>query len=202
VHNLLVRLDRGDGDVVEAELAAISILFDAAPARLVICRDVTARRQMEEKLRASRTELAEKARHLEEANRALKLMLDHRQIEKRAIEENFVAGMKKFVLPYLDRLAGAGLPGEARTYLDILRTNLDDLLAPMRHQRYARYAELTPTEVGIADLIRQGKSSKEIAAALRVTPSAISFHRNNIRRKFGLLNKRTNLRAYLDSLGA
>lgn len=200
--NLPVRLDPDNGGGVDVELTAISIRFDANPARLVICQDVTARRAAEAELHASRKELAQKALHLEEANRALKLMLDHRQIEKRAVEENLVAGMKKFVFPYLDKLAGSELAGDGRTYLNILRTNLEDLLAPMRHRRFARYADLTPTEVEIADLIRQGRSSKEIAHHLNVSTSAVSFHRNNIRRKFGLLNRGTNLQAYLNSLGA
>ena len=197
-----LRLIRLDGQAIEVEVSAISIRYEASPARLVILRDITGRRRMENNLRTSQEVLAQQSLRLEETNRALKLMLDHRQIEKRAVEENFMAGMKKFVLPYLDKVAAGNLTPEVRTYLDILRSNLDDLLSPMRHQRFVRYADLTPNEIQIAELIRQGRSSKEIAIQLNVSVSAIAFHRNNIRRKFGLLKKGTNLRAYLDSLGA
>ncbi len=195
----LIRLD---GASVKVEWIDSVMELDGRPALGLVFRDVTARLEMEEALHASNEALAEKSLRLEEVNRALKLMLDHRQIEKQAVEENLTAGMKKFVLPYLEKLAAEPLNAESRTYLEILRANLNDLLAPLRHRRFARYADLTPTEIQIADLIRQGVSSKSIASQLNVSMSAISFHRHNIRRKFGILNKRQNLRAYLDSLGA
>ena len=193
---------RLDGTLIKVEWIASVVAFDGRPALLMVFADITGRRRMENTLRTNQEELAQQSLRLEETNRALKLMLDHRQIEKRAIEANLMAGMKKFVLPYLDKVAAGSLTPEVRTYLDILRSNLDDLLSPMRHQRFVRYADLTPNEVQIAELIRQGRSSKEIAIQLNVSASAIAFHRNNIRRKFGLLKKGTNLRAYLDSLGA
>jgi DNA-binding CsgD family transcriptional regulator len=52
----------------------------------------------------------------------------------------------------------------------------------------------------VANLIRQGRSSKEIAKMLNVSTAAISFHRHNLRKKMGLLNKKTTLRSHLQSL--
>lgn len=52
----------------------------------------------------------------------------------------------------------------------------------------------------IAALIRDGKSSKEIADLLNVSDTTVHFHRKNLRIKFGLTNTRTNLRSYLLSL--
>jgi DNA-binding CsgD family transcriptional regulator len=59
---------------------------------------------------------------------------------------------------------------------------------------------LTSTEIQIADLIKHGRASKEIASLLNVSPKAISFHRGNIRRKLGLVNKKINLRSHLQLL--
>jgi DNA-binding CsgD family transcriptional regulator len=61
----------------------------------------------------------------------------------------------------------------------------------------SKYLNLTSREIQIANLIREGKSTKEIAKLLNASSDAIDFHRNNIRNKLGLKNKKTNLRAYL-----
>jgi DNA-binding CsgD family transcriptional regulator len=59
---------------------------------------------------------------------------------------------------------------------------------------------LTPQEMQIATLVKDGKASKEIAAILNVSEATVHFHRKNLRKKFGLNNTRTNLRSYLLSM--
>ena len=51
-----------------------------------------------------------------------------------------------------------------------------------------------------ASLVKDGKTSKEIADVLNVSETTVNFHRKNLRVKFGLRNKRTNLRSYLMSI--
>jgi DNA-binding CsgD family transcriptional regulator len=59
---------------------------------------------------------------------------------------------------------------------------------------------LTPQEIQIVDLIKQGKNTKEIAGMLNASPNTIATHRNNIREKLNLRNAKVNLRSYLQSL--
>lgn len=155
--------------------------------------DITDRKATEQKLAA-------KEKHLEKMNEALKSMVDHRELEKKAIEESILTNLKRLVFPYLEKLNNSGLDIEPRTYVDILKSNLEDLISPFSNTVSAKYLDLTPTEIQVSDLIRQGKTSKEIASLLNVSTSAVSFHRNNIREKLGLLNKKTNLKTYLTSL--
>ena len=52
----------------------------------------------------------------------------------------------------------------------------------------------------MADLVRQGASSKSIANFLYISISTVEKHRNNIRKKFGILNEKVNLHTFLKSL--
>ncbi|SCX96165.1 response regulator [Desulfoluna spongiiphila] len=156
--------------------------------------------QMEQEVAQRTAELREKSRHLEEVNQALKSMLDHRDLEKRAIEDNMAVNLKKYVKPYLEQMRKTIGGEEHRTSLKIIETNLNELVVPIRNSISSKYMDLTPTEIKVADLIRQDKGSKEIAEHLNLSISTVSNFRHNIRKKLGLNNKKTNLKTYLSTL--
>ncbi|MFZ0134879.1 MAG: helix-turn-helix transcriptional regulator, partial [Desulfobacterales bacterium] len=59
---------------------------------------------------------------------------------------------------------------------------------------------LTPQEMQVAGLVKDGKTSKEIAGILHIAETTVNFHRKNLRRKFSLTSQGANLRSYLLSL--
>lgn len=145
-------------------------------------------------------ELKSKTDFLKQANKALKSLLDNRSAEKRAIEAGFSLHVKKYILPYIELMKGQDSKQEVQITLDMLRKALDDLIAPVSKTRMACYAALTPQEVKIADFIRFGRTTKEIAGLLNISPSSVSTYRNHIRKKMGLLNSGINLENHLNSL--
>lgn len=165
-----------------------------------IARDITERKRFEEQLLAKERELAHQAKFLEEMNITLKVLLDSREKEKKQAQEIIVSKARKIIYPYLEKLEAGNVDEEMRIYLSVIKANLDELVTPYINPLSQRYLDFTPMEMRIADLIRQGKSTKEIAALLRVSPFAVSFHRSNIRKKCGLLNSKKNLRAYLNTM--
>lgn len=162
-----------------------------------IARDITERKRTEEELLVKERELASQARYLEDMNIALKVLLDSREKEKKQEQEGIVLKARKIIYPYLEKMEAVCPDGEARVYLGIIRANLEELLLSCTDGISLQYLTFTPTEVRIADLIKQGKTSKEIASLLRITPFAVSFHRGNIRKKCGLLNSKKNLMVHL-----
>ncbi|MCD4727890.1 MAG: LuxR C-terminal-related transcriptional regulator [Pirellulales bacterium] len=120
-------------------------------------------------------------------------------MEKKAIEESIVSQLKRTVTPYLERLESCALDVAGKTCMEIVRKAIDDFSLTFSRSLSSRYIDLTPSEIQVCELIRQGKSSKEIAGVMNISPSTASFHRNNIRKKLGILKKKTNLRTYLNS---
>jgi PAS domain S-box-containing protein len=176
-----------------------------------VVRDITGRKKIEnqlkdyqehlEKLVEDRTrELRMKSISLEEVNTALKVLLEQREKDKNELEDNILLNVRKLILPYLDSLKRRQLDDEQRTYLDVLETNLKNIISPFARKLTSIHENFTPQEIKVADLIRYGKTVKEIAGAFGVSESAINLHRQHMRNKLGLNNQKINLRTYLLSL--
>ncbi len=165
-----------------------------------VLTDITERKQANLALQEKEQKLERQAQRLEEVNTALKVLLEHREEEKKKSEENILSNVQKLVFPYIEKLENSRLDDKNKTYVDIIRSNLKELISPFGNTLSSKYSILTPTEIQVADLIKHGRTSKEIASLLNVSPKAISFHRGNIRKKLGLVNKKINLTSHLQSL--
>lgn len=135
---------------------------------------------------------------LKEIETAIHTLIDS-SIEKESVRERITTILKKNIFPFIEDLKTMKLDQKAITYLTIIETNLSTLLSSFPCLEDHNTAGLTPTEIHVIELVRQGKTSKEIASLLNVSPSAISFHRNNIRKKLNLHNKTVSLSSYLQS---
>jgi PAS domain S-box-containing protein len=191
---------RKDGTIFPVEIS--SGTFKLGDRRMLcgVVRDITERKQTEEALRKKRKELSQKAKHLEKVNTALEVLLEHLEEEKKKLEENILTNLKKFIFPYIEKLEAGGISPKNKTYLDIIKTNFNKVIFPFAKNQIAGYLDLTPTEIYVADLIREGKTHKDIALLSNVSPHAVLFHMKNIRKKLGLSHKKINLRTYLQSL--
>jgi PAS domain S-box-containing protein len=176
-----------------------------------LLNDITERKRAEVVLRkaheelegrvAERTlELTAKTQHLEEVNTALKVLLKQRAEDRGEIEEAIMGNVKNLILPYLEKLKRSRLDNNQETYVAILEAHINEITSTFVRKLSVQHLNLTPTEIQIAALVKEGKTTKEIARILCISEKAISFHRNNIRRKLGLNKRRTNLISYLASL--
>ena len=188
-----------EGNRIDAIITTKLINYAGEQSILGIVTDITERKTAEKALQIRDERLERQAKNLEEVNTALKVLLERREKEKTEMKETLMANIKKMVFPYINKLENTGLNEDTQTFLNIIKSNINDLISPLASNLSSKYFALTPGEIEIADLIKQGKTSKEIASMLNVSPKAVSFHRGNLRKKLGLVNKKINLRTYLHS---
>jgi len=163
-------------------------------------RDITERKQAEDELQKREEQLKIKTRNLEEVNTALKVLLKNREEERNDLEEKILLNFKNLALPYIDKLRKSPLSERQTAYLDVLESNLENIISPFSDKLSSRYLNLTPSEIQVADLVKHGKTTKDIAKLFNLSPETINSHRKNIRKKLGIKDKKANLRTYLLSI--
>jgi len=89
--------------------------------------------------------------------------------------------------------------GRQRSYVTLLRRSLQELTSPFLTQIAKDHVQLTPVEIAISTMIRNGLSTKEIAQLRCISPATVRRHRENVRRKLGLRNRKANLATFLQS---
>jgi DNA-binding CsgD family transcriptional regulator len=162
--------------------------------------EIKERKRAEASLRKRTNELQLNSNKLSELNAALKVLLIQRDEDKRELEEKVMANVKELLLPYLEELKTGRLDARNKVQVSILEANLKNIISPFTHRLSSKYSGFTPREIQVANLIRQGKSTKEIAEYVGVSRSAINLYRNGIRSKLGIISKKINLRSHLMSL--
>jgi len=162
-------------------------------------KEISNRKKAEKALKQKGIELEAKTVGLEEANTALKVLLKQREEDKVELEEKVLLNVRELVFPYLEKLKMKKLGEKQRAYIGIIESNLNDIVSPFVHGLSSKLIKLSPTELQVTNLIKQGNTTKEIAEIMNLATSTIDFHRNNIRKKMGIKNKRINLKTYLSS---
>ena len=195
-----IPVKRKDGSIFYADIKSFSITLLGKPYLAGIFRDTTERKHTEKVLKEREQELEIKTHNLNEANIALKVLLKKREEDKTELEGKILLNIKELVIPYLEKLKKNTLDEKQKIYVSILESNLNDITSSFSHRLSSKYMNFTPSEIQIANLLRQGKTSKEIAELINSSPKAVAFHRENIRKKLGLKNKKINLKSYLLSL--
>jgi PAS domain S-box-containing protein len=162
--------------------------------------DITDRKRSEALLKLREEESRMLAKNLEEANIALRVVLSRREEDQRILEEKIQSNVNEIILPFIGTLKKMNRENRDRHYLDLLESNLKSILSPFMKNLTIAHKSLTPKEAQIAEMIRQGKNSKDIADMLGSSVATINTHRNNIRKKLQMKKQKTNLRSHLLSL--
>jgi DNA-binding CsgD family transcriptional regulator len=135
---------------------------------------------------------------LQESNTALRTVMARIEQEKQEIRQDINVNVEKILMPILQALT-LQVPLAQKKYVEMLKTNLEEITSPFTNQLSISYHSMTPTEIAICNMIRNGMRTKEIAEVRSVSEATIHRHREKIRRKLKITNQDVNLATFLQS---
>ena len=158
------------------------------------------RRKAEGALKVSQELLETEQKALAEKNIALKEVLQQIESEKKSVEHHFAKNVERILLPIIDKLRKKSTTLETE-YINLLEKNLKDIASPFLEKLSVKYSRLTPRELEVSNMIKNGLSSKEIADLLNLSTLTVHRYREYIRKKLGIANKDVSLASYLHTEG-
>jgi DNA-binding CsgD family transcriptional regulator len=160
-------------------------------------QEIADRKKAQASLAKRERQLETQSENLSEMNAALKVLLRQRENDQKDLEESVLLNVSTLVLPSIERIKMGNVTAAHRSVIDHLEKNLQRIVSPFIRRISARPLNLTPTEIKVAELTREGCTTKEIADRLLLSENTIVFHRYNIRTKLGIKGRKVNLRSHL-----
>lgn len=148
---------------------------------------------LRQSLQELETKLKEQSFELNETHTALRVMLRQRAQDQREFKADFSDRIMNEVLPHLEKLNRTQLTETQKNLIALVNMHLGILSSAEGRDSALGHYPLTPTEYRVANLIKQGKASKEIAALLNISVGTVRSHRANLRKKLRITNQKKNL---------
>lgn len=157
---------------------------------------IHAHRNFEKRI-AAENELIQKQQELEKKNTLLSEILGQLEIEKKQIKDTVKSNIEEFSLPLIKKLKDND-KGKYKLY-DFLERSLAEVTSDFGI-KISTDKKLSPREIEVCNMVRNGFDTKEIASFLGVASATVISHRKRIRAKLGLKNNRINLTSYLRTI--
>jgi len=158
-------------------------------------------RQLQDSLGQLEARVTSRTRELKDANTALRVLLANMEASRQEFEGQILRQITELILPHMTKLRTTiGDQEPDCSYLDLVESNLKSITSSFADKLVVALQNLTPTEVEVAQMVMNGRTTKDIAQALSRETSTIDFHRKNIRRKLGIERRGMSLRTHLLSL--
>ncbi len=162
--------------------------------------DVTERVRIQNDLKKLTEKLEDERAELAGKNIALKEVLSHLEEDKNSIKERITENVRDHVIPLIERIRGADHEQQDKQ-IDMLKRDLLAVASPFMQQVKDKFNNLSPRELEICKMVKNGHSSKEIAELLSVSVLTVHKHREMVRKKLGIKNSDVKLKPFLDSVG-
>jgi PAS domain S-box-containing protein len=145
-------------------------------------------------------QMARLEKELESANSLVELLTQKKDKTREEVGTVIQQNMDQRIIPLIEQVKATRLSKNQLDLIETIEANLNAILAPFSKHETDFGETLTPMEILISDLIVKGKINKEIAEMLSISVRTVNFHRECLRQKLGIVNKKVNLRSKLMSL--
>lgn len=199
VQNFEFTLTRHDGSTMICSYFAEIVTLDGKKRILSMATDITDRKHQETLLIKKQTDLEAHGKKLEEMNTALNVLIDHISQEKERFKNDTLKQFEKLVFPYFQSSGNYKEERGLSATLSIIERNTKEILLKGDNKNLLVFSNLTPMESQIAQMIKEGKTSKDIASILNLSVHTVYFHRENVRKKLNITKSNTNLKTYLQT---
>lgn len=186
------------GVLIPVEISLNYINYNDQEYSFAFARNITNRKKADEDLRMANDKLRSEQQALFEKNVALKQVLNFMEKEKTDYKSEISLNIEQALIPFVEKLHKNDGKLSSKD-IEFLEDAIKTIAGHEIEDFNANYTKLTAREMDICELIKEGKSSQEIADTLNLSVQTIQKHRNSIRDKLQLKNKDINLPAYLRS---
>ena len=150
----------------------------------------------QEALVKSESMLQKQKSAFEKKNIALTEIIAQIEIEKKRIKDDIEANINILIFPILEKLK---IKTANLKYINLLRHHLERITSSFGSKVTKKSIKLSPREIEICSIIKEGFRSKEISYFLNISCATVEKHRENIRHKLGI-SKEINLTSFLREL--
>jgi DNA-binding CsgD family transcriptional regulator len=141
-----------------------------------------------------------KSDEIDELKTTLSVLDDKREKDRVELEEKIMRNLTELIKPAIDQLKNCGLSKRQKIFMNVVEQNIEKITSPLANRLSSPKYGLTPTEIRVADFIKHGRRTKEIAELFGTSARTVEVHRTHIREKIGLKNRKVNLRTFINSM--
>jgi PAS domain S-box-containing protein len=194
---------RKDGTIIPIELSTMLVRDDEGNPQFMwaIVRNLLERKSFKDSLVDLQKRIEGEHEALTRKQEALKEVLNHIETEKNQMKSKISTNIDKLIRPQIRHLQKlCATDTQQSRIIDLIKQALNEILSPFIETLSNKFVSLTPRELQVCNMVRDGMGSKEIADLLGISVLTVSTVRQQIRKKLGIENNGIGLAEYLISL--
>lgn len=158
------------------------------------------RKTVMEELARNKEHIEIQARQLQKKNNALEALIESYETSKTKTQKEFGNVIQTQIRPLIKQISELNDIALIHPLIKLIEKNLDEIFTPPSFHRSYVFNKLTARQIEIANLVRLGKSIKEVSDILCLSDASIKFHRKNIRKRLGIKDRKVSLYTFLNSI--
>jgi PAS domain S-box-containing protein len=199
-----VNLLRKNGRKIDVEVSASCFTVGQEVLYKIVYHDITEQKNIQERLKNAKLELeaqvAERTMELMQSNTALRVLMREMDRKKTERERKLMMSLQAQISPHIQALNKGNLSASQQAHAKLIEEIIQNITAKFTTKTLPETTQLTPREIQVASLVREGMVSKDIAKLMRISRKTVDIFRSNIRKKMGLKDYKVSLRSRLLAL--